>query len=295
MFARPSHHHSGEGQEGADMTTKASPRADKRNFGESSARISEIAYSKTVLWRTLATILFMLVLATLIWLALKYLLGVADAGQRTSGTIAALGSIGGAFFLVARFQEQLLAETSNNEDAFHQAVAALSSNHLHERVYGVQKLTGMAKRKPAFRQEVIATICNYLRERPDDRDDKSLESYFLREIKFHLSEDPANRSENWRDCEFDFTNITFHVKVDLSDCAFEEAAHFEDCRFSGRTSFVNSQFLNSPPSLAAVLKTTSVSRGVRSETTGTSRAPRIATPKPSSFSGAMNHLKMPHS
>lgn len=98
MFARPSHHHSGEGQEGADMTTKAFPRADKRNFGESSARISEIAYSKTVLWRTLATILVMLVLATLIWLALKYFLGVADAGQRTSGTIAALGSIGGAFF-----------------------------------------------------------------------------------------------------------------------------------------------------------------------------------------------------
>jgi hypothetical protein len=233
-------------------------------------------------WRILGAWATAILLVALIVAALWLVLGLP--GLDTTPTVspraldaiatrafAIVAGLGGVALLVIAYQRQSGEQTRLFTERFTTAVAQLGEEQPAVRLGGVHALAHLADDAPTpgLRQMCVDVLCAYLRNPgPDDLPQGSsdnqqqthharvVEHAAMREVRLTIVRTISQRLRTptpWRDCDFDFTGVTFEHdfilkdavcrgRMDFAQATFTDDASFWGATFTDETSFWGATF-----------------------------------------------------
>ncbi|MEV6822867.1 pentapeptide repeat-containing protein [Nocardiopsis dassonvillei] len=184
---------------------------------------------------------------------------------------AIVAGLGGVALLVIAYQRQSGEATRLFTERFTTAVAQLGEGQSAVRLGGVHALAHLADDAPTpgLRQMCVDVLCAYLRS-PDPEDlpqgstseqqqahhERVIEHTAMREVRLTVMRTISERLRAptpWRDCNYDFTGVTFERALDLrgavcrgrmafSYATFAHTAVFQDAVFAADTHFHRASF-----------------------------------------------------
>jgi hypothetical protein len=222
-------------------------------------------------WRILAAWATAVLLVALIVAALWLVLGLPglDAASTVSPraldaiatrAFAVVAGLGGVALLVIAYQRQSGEQTRLFTERFTTAVAQLGEDQPAVRLGGVHALAHLSDDAPTpgLRQMCVDVLCAYLRNPgPDDlpqgsSDDQQqahhqrvVEHAAMREVRLTIARTISQRlctPTPWRDCDYDFTGVTFEHSLDLSGAVCRGRMTFLGVTFTGDAYFQGMTF-----------------------------------------------------
>ena len=224
-------------------------------------RITNWIVTTSLLKVCTAAILLSLAVLALAWVVWGRL-GLSQcesASTRSTAALTTVGGLGGSVYLVVRYRAQNLAEKQHMaterdhvEQLMDKVVDLLVSNNSLKRVSGARQLILLADEcnDIAHQQRVIDTFCTFFRLSTskqlavDVRDGIAfVEEIFFTAMKNHLqNSDEPHSAISWSECVFDFKNIHFNSRIDLSGCRFKNTSDWRRAHFSRGAVFSGSIF-----------------------------------------------------
>ncbi|WP_304455812.1 pentapeptide repeat-containing protein [Nocardiopsis sp. YSL2] len=222
-------------------------------------------------WRILGAWATAILLVALIIAALWLVLGLP--GLETTPTVspkaldaiatrafAIVAGLGGVAFLVIAYQRQSGEQTRLFTERFTTAVAQLGEDQPAVRLGGVHALAHLADDAPTpgLRQMCVDVLCAYLRnpgpddlpqgsteDQKQDHHDRVVEHAAMREVRLTIVRTISHRLRTptpWRECDYDFTGVTFEHPLDLKGAMCRGRMGFARTTFTGGVDFQYAAF-----------------------------------------------------